>query len=600
MSSGSSKIGLGFLFLVISSYQPEKKDFIFRLKDGSIFKTTLDIEKLTVKTEFGKLDVEIKDIKVIKAAKDGFIVKTKKDSKDSTIQGKIEQSFAVKTSHGVLNVKMEDINEIIPSKKMVFNDDSVVGFWNFSGDEDVKLDGAKYINEDSTDAVKIDLSEGNVVEIPHKDEYNSKDAMTVEIRFKLNDLPASTNYIYLIQKSKTWGAGDSTFLIALNTGEKKFFVGAYCSNNSMPHTYPVVPLEKDKWHHFTAVIDAKNKTMGAYFDGAKVDSTLSTGFGDDKLRTNDSPILIPSAGEGKHSCIIWIDYMRMSNTARTEEEVKDMWESGSLGVSSKQSNDKEYNTVIVTKLSEKYTCKLDLGKIDIESSLGNVQVDKSRIGKISFFEYRKEQIEKLHKEAKERISKLGNEDPTERDKAEDELKKMGWVIMPVLEQFKEDKDEEVKLRIKKLIEASGKKYEISKDMLEGKGLLLRGWIANKTIRAKTRYGNIEIKAEDIKGITLNNTTETLKGLLAFKLKDNSVISGKLALDKISLTTDFGKLEVATSEIVSVVISKEEDSIVTKKSTLQGVITETVFELESQIGKIKINKDQIIEISQSLN
>ncbi len=45
---------------------------------------------------------------------------------------------------------------------------------------------------------------------------------------------------------------------------------------------------------------------------------------------------------------------------------------------------------------------------------------------------------------------------------------MGWVIIPVLEENKGFKDEEIKMRIGNLLDnLRGRKYEMKKDVIEG-------------------------------------------------------------------------------------------------------------------------------------
>lgn len=568
-------------------------DFFVKLKDGTLFSSRFEIDKLQVKTDFGDLEVPLADIRSIRATKDGFLLVAKKNNKESKINCKIEKDITFKTKHGTLNVKMKDVAEMVPAKKTMFHDDSVVGFWDFTGDEDLKTHGCEFVTEEDTSAVKIDLSKGDYIEIPHKPEHNQKEAVTVEIRFKIKDF--SGNQTLLFSRHPSYSLTATNYFFVFYPSSKYFSIGTFNENKSHAFVYKSIDFEAQKWVHLAAVIDAKNKKIDIYKDGSKLDAPLSGNFSGESMATDESPIYICKEAGGSTSTIHF-DFVRISSVARTEEEIKEMWETGSLGGSFKPSGDNEYKTVIVTKQGERYACNLESSKLDVETSLGDVQVDINKIGKITYFEYRKEQIEKLHKQAKTLILKLGDDDPVARDTAQEDLKKMGWVIMPVLEEFKDHKDEEVKSRVLKLIENfAGKKYEIKKDLIDGSGWMLRGWIKHNNLKAKTKYGEINVVEEDVKGIVFSNKREKVQGAVTFRLKDNSLLSGKLSQDQIRLKSEYGDLKIDVAEIISITFGKTEDLIVTKKSTFSGTITDDEFKLESQIGKIKIKKDQIVGI-----
>lgn len=587
--------------LVFAGSQQEGSDFFVKLRDGTIFSSKFEIEKLKVDTDFGKLEIPLKDIKLIKASKHGFSirVKSKNKDKDSVIDCKIDQAITFKTKHGVLNVKMDDVAEMSPANKKIFTDDNVVAFWDFDDEEGIKTHGCDFVSEDGTSAVKLDLSKSDYIEIPHKDEYSQKETVTIEMRFKFKDLGGDGNYIPLLKKSDP--NGYTNYALFFLPTSKQIQMGAYTENFAYPYIYRQADIQPEKWHYMATVYDAKNSKIEVYLDGKKLDAHLQTGFNGSTLKTNDSPITICKDKYGNKNTI-WFDFIRISNKARTSEEISEMSEAGSLSGSVKPSADKEFNTVVVTKQGEKYTCKLGNGKIIIENpfteATEDIEIDASTIGKISYFEYRKEQIDKHHKEARSLIPKLGNDDPEVRDKAQEDLKKIGWIIMPVLEEVKDNDDEEVKTRVKKLMEGfASKKYEIRKDIIEGNGLFLKAWVKHPVLNAKTKYGDLQIKEEDVKGLVFNSPKEKTEGSITLKLKDNSRISGKLLQDKIKLNTDFGPLEIPVTDIISVTVGKDEDTIVTKKSsTLKGIIVQEEFEIESQIGKRKIKKDQISGIT----
>lgn len=86
-------------------------------------------------------------------------------------------------------------------------------------------------------------------------------------------------------------------------------------------------------------------------------------------------------------------------------------------------------------------------------------------------EKNKESIEKIIEQIKstkdnilKQIELLGNDDPEQRQKAKDELKKVGKAAKPYLKLFKNDKDQEIKTNVNSLLEELVKKEEkTSKD-----------------------------------------------------------------------------------------------------------------------------------------
>ncbi len=441
--------------------QPEGVDFYVKLKDGTLFSSRFEIKELQIKGEYGLLKIPLSDIRSIKASKTGFTIVTTKQK----VEGKINEKITFKTKHGILNVKMEDVAEMAPATKSILLDDNVTGFWDFDSEEGFKFHGGTCADVDGKSVAKLNLAAGNHIEIPHRDEHNGKDQLTVEVKFKYSEDGIVANWINLIRKGQTHY--QANFELWLNPSAKQFQNG--CWNKSGNFTYgnfPAGKLEPNKWHYFVYVVDCKQKKMMTWLDGEEISSGGYTPV-ENELKASDAPIYICKETFG-NSNTVWIDFVRVSNKARTKDEIKELADAGSIGGAVKPSVDKEFKAVIATKAGEKFTCKLEKESIELESSLGDVKVDSNRIGRINFFEYRKDQIKKLHKKAKELIVKLGEEDPEVREKAQDELTKLGWVIIPVLEENKEHKDEEVKTRVKRILQNyEGRKYEIKKDIVEG-------------------------------------------------------------------------------------------------------------------------------------
>lgn len=570
-----------FLLPFLLQSSDTKEGFFVKLKDGNLFLCNFVDKELKVKTDFGILTVSTNDIKWAKLAKDGFMINVGK----STIEGKIESELSLNTKHGKVLVKIDDIAEIMPpNKKVPFNDDNVVGYWDFNGEEELKTNGCEFVTEDEVNALKLDLSKGDYFEIPHKDEYSLKEQVTIEMRFKFKDLNGDGNYIPLIKKSDA--SGYMNYGVHYQPNGKNVQIGAHNENTSYPYISRQCDFGEGKWHYLITVLDAKNHKMDLYLDGKKLDASLQSGFIGDSFKTNESPLSV-CKDKYRNGNTIWFDFIRISKKARTSDEIKELFESVSITSGLlKQSSDWEFNTAVVTKNGEWYLCKLDNEFVEVETSFGGVKIDAKKIHSILFFEYRKRQIQKMHDEAKNLVTKLGDGSVEVRDKAQDDLKKMGWVVLPVLEENKDNNDEEIKTRVKKILEGINKKFDVKKDIIECKGLSLRGWIKQNSFKATTRFGQVELKDDDLKAIIFNDPVMTTV------LKDNTKLMGKLLQDEVSMSTNHGKIRIAFRDIKCITIEKDGDSITTKKSVIKGIIEQVEFEFESQIGKIKIKKESI--------
>ncbi len=583
--------------------QEENLDLTVQTKDGTMFSTTIELKEIELKTDQGKISIPIKEIKYIKAKNDTFEVKTKK-----TITGRlVQEEFTFKTNHGTLKIKSKEIDQILPGKKKALvNDEDVAGYWDFNGDEDIKLNGSQYATEDGVSAVKCDLSKGNWLEIPHKEELSIKESLTIEVKFKYQGEKAKAHYTPLAIKYDTTGYYNY-HLSLQNKGkgaEKTIGTHVYCDNGQLGNAHASkAALKEQTWYYIAATINSKDGKIEIYLDGVKQETSFS-GMLSANLKTNDAPITMFSLREGKSTGakdIFWVDFLRISTKARSEEEIKTIYESEGGFLSGKQPTDKQFNGLVTTRSGERYVCKLEKDSLGIECQFGDVKIKTSDIGKINLFNYRKDQVDKLHMKAKELIPKLGDDDPQVRENTQTELKNLGWIIIPVLEAAKDHTDDEIKTRVKKLLELySERKYEITKDSLQGNGLSLRGWLKHDSIKATARYGQIEIKIEDVKFISFNNLGPAIEGSVMIVLNDNSILAGKMNITNIEIKTDYGTLKVPVQEILNATPGKDEDKIVTKTSTIFGKITHEEFEIDSQAGKLRIKKADIKKISTGLD
>lgn len=570
------------------SVQGDESSVAILAKDGTVLIAKVKFKEFEIKTEFGTQKVPIKDIKYIKSGKSDFEIKTAK----STLRGEISPSdFTIESSHGSLKISAKDIDKIVPAKgKITVNDENVVGFWDFAGDEDVTLNGSEYVEEDGVSAVKVNLAKLKSVDIPHKDELSLKDSFTIEMRFKYDG--SGSGFFYFINKQDT--SSYANFSVQFSPNEKTMYAWSHTTSGSYGQLQMnSVSFNEKTWHHLAITTDREKNKICVYGDGKKFEGTYSGKL--DDIRTNKSPIKLFSHGSGGDTTF-WLDFLRISNIAKTEEEIKESAEFGGFTTVSKKLVDQGYNASIVAKTGERYACKIENEKITVETGIGTVQVDAKTINKIGFFEYRESQINEIHKKAKDLIQNLGDSDAEKRDTAQDDLKKLGWIIIPILEENKDHQDEEVKTRVKKLLENfSNKKYEISKDRIEGHGLLLKGWIKDESIKAKTKYGDINIQSKDIKYLAISNQPAKTDFVLTALLKDGSMLAGSFLAETLNVSTEYGDLKIPLKSLTSITIGKEEDTIITSSSTIIGKIIDQEFELESQIGNIKLKKSDIEKI-----
>lgn len=573
---------LPVFLLIFAPFQEQDAEFIIKMKDGSIIKSKFSVKDLTVKTDFGEMNIPLKEIQHVWSVKDVLVVKTAK----SSIECRTDQKVDLKTKHGTMKIKMDQIAEmVLPTKKIMF-DDNVVGFWDLTCEGDYKLTGGEFVTEDDKPALKLDLSKGNYIELPHKEELNPKEVVTIEMKFKVKDFGSHTNYLDLLVKGESYGTGSDSYHVIFWPYNRQIQVGSYTDNGNIASNYGRIPIET-KWHTMTIILDSKNSRMDAYIDAKKAPLSMNHGgFNGANMKTNDSSIFICKNNRGLKNTIFF-EFIRISNKARTEEEMKEYAEQWSPSFP-KKSSDNEYDSVIMTKDGEKLQCKLDSNTIDVETSFGDMKLETSKIEAIKFFEYRKEQITQLHEKAKKLVEKLGDGEPETREKAQEELKKLGWVIIPVLEENKGNEDEEIASRVKKLLESMNKKFEVKKDFITTGGMEIRGWIKGDVIKAKTRYGNININYGDIASMVFGKDL----GSIVIELKDKSKLVGYLVQEEIEFKTDFAQIKIPIKDIVKIEITKDGDTVQTIKSTFKGTVTLSEFELDTKVGKIKISKEHI--------
>jgi hypothetical protein len=588
-----------FLCAVLPAVDQEGVDFVVKLKDNTVFISKIDAQNLLLKTEYGEVTIPLNEIRYIRSSSAGFTVKTTK----SSIEGRFKDGLGFKSRYGQLKVDWDHIQELVPGGKYIWSDQHVVGWWDMTPDDTLKVNGAEFVNFEGSTASKFDLTKGDTIEIAHRENLAVKSAITVEVRFRLGDISLTSQggFINLVSKSKGHMSNqETTFRISVHPKSRKFNISTSAEEGGVVHTSPSAAVERDVWHYFAAVIDASAKKIEAYLDGKKLDTALSGTFGSDKIRNTEIPIILSHHNYyDVQKGTIWIDFVRVSNRARSGEEIMDLAQTGSIGGIVKPSTDKEYRTVIATKDGEMFICKLGKEVLEFESLFGKVMVDTGKVSKITLFEYRKEQIEKIHERARQLIEKLADYNPKVRIKAHEELLSMDWVVLPILNENKGHRDEEVKTRVKRLLEVlANRKYDVKKDLVSaaGKSVDLRGWVQGDFIKASTRYGDIVIGMERVTQMVFNPSIVQEQWNFTVTFSDGSKMGGRLGQDEIEFASESGNTKIALKQIVSIIMGRDEDIVSTLKGKQKGRVVQDEFELETPFGRIRVKKKDISQFT----
>lgn len=581
-----------FVFVPCALSQDKEIDLILKLKDGTVFSTSSSLQSIELKTDFGSQKIPLKDVKWVKAEGDKFRVKTVK----STFRGAlVQESFVFQTTVGKLTLKPSDIQTMTPGKnRMGVLDENVVGYWDFAGDEEeLKLKGASYEQDEDRTVLKLDLSKDDHVEIPHKEELSMKEQATIEMWFKYSDKGSGGNYINLLRKGP--GVGQQVnYEIWLQPSSKLFQLDCHGENNQMAYTSNnATNLKPNNWHYFVYVVNYTEKKISMYLDGDEVKGTQYGTF-DKALKNNDSPISICKDRYGNGNTV-WIDMIRISSKARTQEEIRELMDVKSVSIG-KQKVDKEYPATVVLKTGERFNFKFDSKTLSFESRFGQINVPCDVVGKLDFFQYRKEEIGEIHKEAKKLIPKLGDDDPTTRDNTDETLKKMGWVILPVLEENKEAGDPEIRMRILNLISIlSAKEYKVEKDRIYNKGFFLRGWVNLPKVTAKSRYGDITATEKQIKVILFGSTVEKKKDDLTIQLTDGTLVTGTVSVNEFELVSGSDIEKISAKKIIQIKLGSPNDKVTATNGIFKGSLKLDKIEIDSQIGKLSFKKEEIAAI-----
>lgn len=486
-----------FFALLIPCYQ--ETNFYVKLKDGTFLKASIETNEIELRTDKELVKIDIRNLQMLKYSKDSVNIKTTKDTVTGTL---VTEVIKLRTIHGTLDIKTKDIGLISTTSNVLV--DGAVGFWDFSGSEELKVNGGAFVKNDGVDAIKLDLSKGDFIEIPHNNKFSQGESVTVEMRVKLDEMKGTSYFRLFTKPGEDTGEDPNggNYNILLWPASGHFSIGARNEKSDYVWLFTKVNIEEKKWHHLVFTWDVKNDDIRVSLDGKTAASFKTSGgnnsFKDTKLKTNKSPIYVCKQTY-EQTNTIYFDYIRIIDKVLSESEIKELYENGFLATISK---DSEFNTVVTTTNGERYVGKLIQDELPVETNSEDKKIDVKKISKISFCRFRKDDLKDLYNKAQELITQLGHDDAPKRESAQEELEKIGWLIRPVLEQNKDHKDMEIKTRIGNLLDSiKVPSNEVVIDTITLDDKILECWL-KESIKLKTRFGDIEFKLGNLKTLVV--------------------------------------------------------------------------------------------------
>lgn len=185
-----------------------------------------------------------------------------------------------------------------------------------NGHDGELLDGAKWSKDGKFNgAVELDGIEA-CVEVPHDDDLNLE-AFSIEAW--VNCVPGSNQAI--LHKQGEDNAANRNYI--LNIRPEGFLRGSFSSGGTQYDFDGPTILESNRWYHVAATYDGK---VGKIYVDGELDSETEIGL---PLEANDAPLLLGKAGgTGGARFTGLMDEVRLSNIARTQDEIKELRNKG--------------------------------------------------------------------------------------------------------------------------------------------------------------------------------------------------------------------------------------------------------------------------------
>lgn len=580
---------------------PKTYDVVVALEDGSRFKATMSEERLVVRSEYGEQRIPFRDVRSVRAAKNGeHTVHTAK----LTVTGKLGvDQFPMETPVGRVSVPVAKIRALDVGRAFsIFADDATAGLWSF---EDGQLrDRVRERSMTATDMEVQTDSDGRSALVRKNENGHAVTPNDEELKFATGDFTIETrvfvgsttrSYVTILSKNDTANAQLRNYcLLVQNNGA--MYWDSLSNGGAYYHTMtnqPVVAL--NEWAYLAVVVEVKAQRITFYVNGKQVHQ-VSVAF---QIAVNDGPLYF-GASPAAHS---WtgapekIQFVRLSKAARSPEEIREMQEALASGAVISVGG----TAARGIQLREGGYFAADfpsLAGATFRTKLGSLRISEKAVGQISVYKFREKELEKVQARVQELIEGMESDLIDEREEAQNEILRIGAPAIPLLQAAQADADEEVKARIdgilKKFEETGAAKQPIADVFRMGKTVLY-GWLERDRLEVSTAFGKHEVELREVATIQLGAVKEDSPKLL--RLRSGEVVQGEAAQGAVvELDVEYGKLTIPFKDVTSLTYDETAKlwRIKTERFTGTAKLTDARIELETPAGTITVPLTEVTE------
>lgn len=598
---------LAFLVLLIPAHaqdpkpDPKSYDVVVALTDGSRFRGTISEERVVVRSDYGEQRIPFRDVRSIRRASDTEVaVHTAK----LTVTGRLAvDHFSVTSPIGRVSVPVASLQALDVGRSFsIFADDHTSGLWSF---EDGQLrDRIRERPMTATDMeVQVD-SDGRSALVRKNENGHAMTPNDEELKFDGTDFTIETrvfvgtttrSYVTILSKNDAANAQLRNYcLLVQNNGA--MYWDSLSNGGAYYHTMtnnPVVTL--NEWAYLAVVVEPKAQRITFYVNGKQVHQ-VTVAFG---IAVNDGPLYF-GASPSAHS---WsgapekIQFVRLSKTARSAEEILEMQEalaSGaviSIGGTAPRGLALREGGFFRSEFPS-------LAGATFRTKLGTLQISEKAVGQISVYKFREKELEKVQARVKDLIEAMDSDLIEEREEAQNEIFKIGAPAIPLLKAALSEAGEEVKARIdgilKKFEETGAAKQPIADVFRMGK-TVLHGWLERDSIEIATAFGKHEVALQDVATIHLGVVKEESPKLL--RLRSGEMVQGEAAQGAVvELELEYGKLTIPFKDVTSLTFDEAAKAwrIQTPRFTGTARLADVRIELETAAGTISVPLTEVTE------
>jgi hypothetical protein len=186
---------------------------------------------------------------------------------------------------------------------------------------DGKITGCKWVDGKIEKALRFEA--GNTMEVPHHDDFNVRENMTIELWANIENLPL--DHVGIPGKGHDQAVGSFVFH-PTKLGAKEFELRFYISiGNAWPATKSAA-IPFGEWHHLAGTYDGSE--LKVYVDGKLAGTAAQKG----KINISDGAPLKFAHDFGGRTIVGILDEICFSNVALTEDEIKRSMEGLTMAV----------------------------------------------------------------------------------------------------------------------------------------------------------------------------------------------------------------------------------------------------------------------------